>query len=359
MTENICKFFADCGGCDFLDLPETIYREIKKQKLLEVFAKYNFAELGKSEFSWLFDAEKKLGLRRKISLHVDTGGRIGFFQKASNELVAIDSCPVSEFSELIGALSNSLSSILANFSKITLVSFDSGVTAIFETRAELKLSALEKLIDFGKIHKINLYQKTPKNIQLLLQNHRNQIFYRNFKINLEPDVFIQATKAGFDLIIKIITDFLAAHQAIKKVADLYAGFGSYSFAVADFSPTIKTKAFEGSEEMTQLIQKNAASNQLKITANQRDLFKDPLNANELNEFDLAIINPPRNGAATQVIQIAQSKVKNVILICCNNRSFVRDARILVDAGFKIEALHAIDQFYSTPEFELVGIFRRI
>jgi 23S rRNA (uracil1939-C5)-methyltransferase len=118
-------------------------------------------------------------------------------------------------------------------------------------------------------------------------------------------------------------------------------------------------AFEGEEKMIALINKNAAANNLaKIKSSTRDLFLDPIRASELKKFELAIINPPRNGAAPQISEISKSSLKNVIYVSCNPESFKRDAEILIDSGFKITNLTALDQFYSTKHLELVAIMQK-
>jgi 23S rRNA (uracil1939-C5)-methyltransferase len=53
-----------------------------------------------------------------------------------------------------------------------------------------------------------------------------------------------------------------------------------------------------------------------------------------------------------------SPLKNLIYVSCNPESFKRDAKILIDAGFKIKNLTAIDQFYATKHLELVAIFQK-
>ena len=143
-----------------------------------------------------------------------------------------------------------------------------------------------------------------------------------------------------------------------RVADIYAGFGAYSFAVSHLVK--KITAFEGDEKMVDLINKNAAANNLanKISAECHDLFLNPIRAKELKNFDLVIINPPRNGAAPQVLEISKSVVKNLIYVSCNPQSFAHDAKILIDAGFQIKNLTALDQFYSTKHLELIAIFQK-
>ena len=96
----------------------------------------------------------------------------------------------------------------------------------------------------------------------------------------------------------------------------------------------------------------------KITSRAQDLFKEPVGKEELNSFDAVIIDPPRVGAEAQSHELAQSHIKRISSISCNPRTFSRDARILVDSGFKLDWVQPIDQFIWSSHIELVAQFSR-
>ena len=77
---------------------------------------------------------------------------------------------------------------------------------------------------------------------------------------------------------------------------------------------------------------------------------------ELDAFDAVVLDPPRAGAAAQVAEIARSKVKRVVYASCDPGSFARDARVLQDAGYRLEKLKAIDQFLWSGHVELIALF---
>ena len=90
----------------------------------------------------------------------------------------------------------------------------------------------------------------------------------------------------------------------------------------------------------------------------RNLFDAPLTPNELADFDMAILDPPRSGAATQCEALAQSEISTVAMLSCNPSSFARDAAILSDAGFKLKWVQVVDQFIYSNHLEVVGAFKR-
>jgi 23S rRNA (uracil1939-C5)-methyltransferase len=79
---------------------------------------------------------------------------------------------------------------------------------------------------------------------------------------------------------------------------------------------------------------------------------------ELQGFDAAVFDPPRAGAATQAATLAESGINIVVAVSCNPGTLARDARILIDGGYKLERVSPIDQFLYSPHIEAVAVFRR-
>ena len=96
----------------------------------------------------------------------------------------------------------------------------------------------------------------------------------------------------------------------------------------------------------------------KVTAERRDLFRNPLTAAELDAFDAVLLDPPRAGAAAQSAELARAKVPRVVYGSCDPGSFARDARTLQDGGYRLEKLLPIDQFLWSPHVELIALFTR-
>ncbi len=340
-----CPYFFKCGGCDFLDLSEEKYRKLKQEQLA-------------TEADWIWVGA---GSRRRIILQINKKNQLGFFAKKSHEIVEIEKCFVAEekISQAIAPIKNFISKQEQNlFTQVAITLFDNGLDIVFGLTKELNFLQSQKTIAFAKENNFNVSAKIKNHLTPIFITRKNQIFFSDFKIDLDSEIFIQATKSGLESITKIIRNFIVAQQNIKNVVDIYAGFGAYSFAICDLVKLVQ--AFEGSETMVNSINKNAAANHLsqKISATVCDLFSTPITARELNKFDLAIINPPRNGASPQVQEISKSTLKNLVYVSCNPQSFSRDYKILAQAGFRILKTYALDQFYSTKHLELIVILTK-
>jgi len=95
-----------------------------------------------------------------------------------------------------------------------------------------------------------------------------------------------------------------------------------------------------------------------ITSATQDLFRKPLLAEEMRGLDAVVFDPPRAGAEAQAVEIARSRVGRAVGVSCNPQTFVRDARILADAGFSLDSVTPIDQFLWSSHVELVAVFSR-
>jgi len=70
-----------------------------------------------------------------------------------------------------------------------------------------------------------------------------------------------------------------------------------------------------------------------------------------------VFDPPRAGAEAQARQLAKSTVKTVIAVHATRRAS-RDARILIEGGYRLMRATPVDQFAFTAHVETVALFKR-
>jgi 23S rRNA (uracil1939-C5)-methyltransferase len=165
---------------------------------------------------------------------------------------------------------------------------------------------------------------------------------------------LQATKHGELTLVALMKE---AVSGAGRVVDLFAGCGTFALPISEFA---EVHAVEGEAPMlTSLSDAWKTAPGLKsVTTATRDLFRQPLLPDELNRFDAAIIDPPRAGALAQVGELAKSKVRFIGFVSCNPVTFARDAKTLIDSGFKVDWLHVVDQFRWSPHVEIAARFSR-
>jgi 23S rRNA (uracil1939-C5)-methyltransferase len=138
------------------------------------------------------------------------------------------------------------------------------------------------------------------------------------------------------------------------VLDLFAGLGTFAFALASSGPV---HAVEGDERSAVALTR-AATDAPGVTVERRDLARDPLQAEVLAQYAAAVFDPPRAGAVRQAAALAASPLDTVVAVSCNPATFARDVARLIAGGLRLERVVPIDQFVWSPHLELAAFFRR-
>jgi len=143
----------------------------------------------------------------------------------------------------------------------------------------------------------------------------------------------------------------------KRVVDLFAGCGTFALPI---SSKATVHALEGDVNMIAALDSGwrAAGGLHDIKSETRDLFRRPLMPDEFKKIDAIVIDPPRAGAVSQVVEIAKANVGRIAFVSCNPATFARDASILCNNGYNLDWVQVIDQFLWNPHIELVAQFTK-
>jgi 23S rRNA (uracil1939-C5)-methyltransferase len=173
-----------------------------------------------------------------------------------------------------------------------------------------------------------------------------------------PGAFLQASAEGEAAIVAAVLDGLPAKlPARARVAELYAGCGTLTFALAG---KVRVAAWEGDAPSVAALRGGARQAGLegRIIATHQDLARRPVLAAEFSPFAAVVLDPPFPGAAAQIAEIAASGVRRVVYVSCNPAALARDAGMLRAAGFNVAAATPIDQFLWSARLEAVVVFSR-
>ncbi len=166
--------------------------------------------------------------------------------------------------------------------------------------------------------------------------------------------FLQATKEGEAALLSAVRE---AVGGARRIADLFAGAGTFSLPLAERA---EVHAVESEKPMLAALDQafRQTPGLHRVTIEARDLFRRPLLPDELNRFDAVVLDPPRAGAEAQCRELAQSVVPVIAYVSCNPVTFARDARVLSDAGWRLDWAQVVDQFRWSPHVELAAGFVR-
>jgi 23S rRNA (uracil1939-C5)-methyltransferase len=357
-TNPVCKHFTHCGGCDLQHLNDEAYYQFK-QGILDKIIQYLAVDPAVVLPIVKIGQKKRRRLEYQIKLE-QNNVKIGFFSANSYDVVDINQCPVTSdrLVNILPLLKDCLKN-LKNLRKIKSIGFsiaDNGLDATIQCTEDIKDDDKAVLISFAKQNDITRFSYVVDSSKKNYVTFFGSDIYTtltDIKIKLPAGSFMQATYEGQ----QAITEFIINNSTdCKKIADLYSGCGTYSFPLAVLKKTIY--AYEGDQDMIMSMHNAAVNNSLEsyLVANNRDLFKNPLQESELIPFDMVIINPPRAGAYPQVKKIVNARVNKVIMVSCNPSTFTRDAKYFIDYGYKMTKAVAIDQFYYSSHLELVALF---
>ena len=190
--------------------------------------------------------------------------------------------------------------------------------------------------------------------EVVIERRPPRVAFGEALVKLPPGGFLQATEAGERLLATFVERALANS---KRVADLFCGAGAFALRLARRREVFAADADDAA--IAALARAAATTSGVrKLAAETRDLFRRPLRVDELAGFDALLIDPPRAGALEQSRALAASAVPLIASISCNATTFARDAHILIDGGYKIEAVMPLDQFRFSPHVEIAAVFRR-
>lgn len=259
----------------------------------------------------------------------------GFHALKTHMIVPITDCPVllPQLAELIDPLRKT-TALLNTTGSVFAVWTEQGADIAIDADFTPNLEQTEALTEFCQTHKVA--RLTVNDMPM----------YQTVSLPFAPKSFMQPSREGERLLVQQVVQWA---QGSHKAADLFCGLGTFTLPLLEQG--LSVQSFDS----------NAAaitSLSAQAPAYTRDLFREPLSADELNAYDLVVLDPARAGAMAQCQQLAQSQVAKVIMISCHLGTFARDARILVNGGYQLQSVVPVDQFIYSRHLEVVALFTK-
>jgi 23S rRNA (uracil1939-C5)-methyltransferase len=279
---------------------------------------------------------------------------IGFRESGSHRIVDLAECHVirPELFALVAPLRRLLATQRGKWAvDIELALADQGVDCGLRNFAMEGLEATEAALAFAKENSLSrLTVDLGYGSEAIWEPEPVTVSFAGVAAPMPPGAFLQATRDGEDALAAAAREWL---EHSTMVADLFAGLGTFAFSLG--KPVAAYEAARDAHLACRLAASRAAA---PVEAHHRDLFRNPLQPDELERFDGVLLDPPRAGAREQVARIAESAVQRVVYISCNPSSWAKDARTLVDAGFRLAELRPVGQFRWSTHVELASLFVR-
>lgn len=347
-----CRHFKSCGGCAMQHATDAFVADWKQDIVVKALAARGLSPA----FRPIETSPAQSRRRAKLSgRRTKKGAMIGFHARASDTLVQVPDCQL-----LTPALIDSFPAlealtVLACSRKgeidLTVTEAALGPDVLVGTEKELtppmrvELAALANQFGLSRL----VWNDEP----VVTINPPAQVF-GGVSVVPPPGAFLQATTQGEAALRSAVEEIT---QSAGRIVDLFAGSGTFALPLAKRA---EVHAVEGEAAMLEALDRGwREGHELRrVTTETRDLFRRPLEADELRHFDAAVIDPPRAGAEAQIATLAASVVKTIAMVSCNPVTFARDAQTLVNAGFAMPWVQVVDQFRWSPHTEVVAGFTR-
>lgn len=352
-VEPFCPYFMRCGGCRTQHLARPAELAWKRGLIAQALSQAGLDVAPDPAI----DAHG--AGRRRITLHVreiDGRAEAGLMAARSHALVPIDHCPIT-----VPALhpapevARRLAVPLGHGRKpldVAVTATDQGLDVDLRGHGPVSAgvgAALVRIAGELGLARLSLHGER------LTEAEPVSVTDGQTRLYPAPGGFLQATAAGQAALADLTLAALGPRT--KRVADLFAGCGPLTLAVARTAAVLAVEA--DAAALAGLDRSARAATGLRaITRERRDLFRRPLLPTELDAFDAVVFDPPRAGAEAQARQLAASRVPLVVGIACDAGTFARDAATLVAGGYRLERVTPVDQFRHSGHVEMVGVFRR-
>ncbi|HLH49260.1 MAG TPA: RNA methyltransferase [Roseiarcus sp.] len=347
----ICRYFGDCGGCAAQHMDAELYAQWKRGLVVRALAQARVP----AEIAPLVDAHGEG--RRRATFHAryaDGAVAVGYMQARAHRIVAIEECPIlapgmasalTSAREIAGALRPIAKPLdLSITASLTGLDIDLRGAGPLDFAVRQDLVALAERLDLARL---------SNHGEILIERRSPEIAMGKARVKPPPGAFLQATEEGE----RILAALAVAAIKGERVVDLFSGAGAFALRLAE-SRNVHAVDIEGAG-LAALARAARETRGLRpISTEARDLFRRPLTRQELGRFDAILFDPPRAGAAAQATEIAASGALSVVAVSCNPATFARDAKTLLDGGYKAQSITPIDQFRFSPHVEMVGVFIR-
>ena len=349
-----CRHFGTCGGCQLQHLDEAALAAFVGERVANAAAGQGLAPelIAPPHLS-------PPGSRRRAALHgANIGGRIalGYREGGSHRLVDLAECPVllPELAALIAPLRKLLARQGGRVAAdIELAMTDQGVDLAIKGVSVEGLAPTEAMLGFAQgnaLARLTLDQGYGS--EALWEPEPVTVTLAGVAVSYPPGAFLQATADGEAALVAAAREWLAE---ARTVADLFAGLGTFAFALAG---PARVLAAEAARDVHLACKQSAGAAQRPVHAMHRDLFRNPMTPEELGRFDAVILDPPRAGAREQVARLAESTVARIVYVSCNPSSWARDAAALVAGGYRLREVRPVGQFRWSTHVELASLFVR-
>lgn len=361
-----CSYAGACGGCDLQHISYQDQIALKQQNVKDQFhrlANINFDNWSPPLLSKPFEYRRRTRIAVRYNEQTDQLD-IGFRAAFSQQIINVTNCLVLE--DTIASLLKQIPACLQQLSAkkhIGHIELFNGSTPAMLIRhtAPLPETDISLLSNFCTTHHCQLWLQGKDQPSPYLADkplHYNvSTSQLQLTLNYQMGDFVQVNTQINQAMVLQALDWLKV-QPDETVLDLFSGLGNFTLPLATQAKEVV--AIEAVKDMVELAQQNAKYNHLtNINCYSADL-NQPLSGEHWSKqaFTAILLDPPREGAADIITQMKKLDTKRILYVSCNPATLARDAKLLLEQGYRITKAGIMDMFPQTAHIEVMVLFER-
>ena len=342
-----------CGGCLYAHIAYPRQLDVKRAVIVDAFARIGRLEVPDA---LRVAASREDGYRMRARLHV-RGGRIGFFREGTHEV-----CDARQTRQLLPASSDVLDRIAAALGSVDAQSVRA-IELAENIDASHRVVALEAAagLDRRTVERIGAIDGLTGVVSGMRVHGDAYVTDRiaaagPHAVSLRRHVlaFFQGNR---HLVGDLVAHVAAQAAADGEILDLYAGVGLFAVTVA-IANGARVTAVEGDRWSASDLEANAKTSGARIET-VRDAVERFVRRPGRTAPSTVIVDPPRTGMSREALDgVIALTPRRLVYVSCDVATLARDARRIVDGGFRIGRADGFDLFPNTPHVETVVVFER-
>jgi len=346
-VKPFCPLYGTCGGCNMQHCDTSFQTELRSSILSDSFAREGIAVPPVSVISG-----SPTGYRSRFQFHDG-----GLMARASNTVLDLSSCPcaVPEINEWLAAtpIQNRPKGRVHVFASDKICSLKPGQPKIIIAQEDDSLSAKEN--DRKKVQ--GRHKVMPRFSGTMPKPHNNcTLTLCGKEITFDVQGFFQS---NMEVLEKTIPAVLQQDTGMHAL-DLYSGAGTFSVFLADKYQNVTL--VEHNRDALVYAEQNlcgkkhesfGVSGEKWVAEHASSCIKNG------GPFDTVVVDPPRSGMERAVSQwLCSQNIPTIKSMSCDSATHARDAKLLIRAGYTLDALFLLDFYPQTCHIESLALFSK-
>jgi 23S rRNA (uracil1939-C5)-methyltransferase len=321
-----CIYFERCGGCHYQHISYEAQKSAKAAILRETLERVGkLKDLPEIEVI----AGPPWGYRNRAQFHLENG-KLGYLQRGSHKLCAIEMCPIG--SPTVNRAIASLNRMLKDRRWPKFIRS----LEVFTNEAETQINIMEYDQPVAKRFFDWCEEEVPGLVTGALE-------YGRFRVS--HGSFFQSNR----FLAEKLAEYCLADASGSSAIDLYAGVGLFTLPMAEKFERVM--AVETGTGAIRDLEFNAQRAGLKIDTSVGNV--DEYLARREESADFVLADPPRTGLGKAVThRLNELRPERMVLVSCDPATLARDLAAL--DGYRLESLALVDLFPQTFHIETVA-----